>query len=181
MAEIIGLSEESIKKKYQKITWGMLLDLAEYLDEIGFPSEKRIAFKGESASKVEKKEMWLYYDEDGDPKLQTNLVPDKPDNMYFKDLMNPEFIIDVRDSIVAAVYTWKQYKEVDEWVEAGKRCVFRYGWAYKGAGCRDVSQEEARRLSKKHSFGKGFYTMSWIEIDGERVLEFNELSENDMW
>ena len=31
------------------------------------------------------------------------------------------------------------------------------------------------------SFGKGFYELSFIQYDGRTVLEFNELSLNDMW
>lgn len=31
------------------------------------------------------------------------------------------------------------------------------------------------------SFGKGFYELSFIKYDGRIVLEFNELSLNDMW
>ena len=66
------------------------------------------------------------------------------------------------------------------WVEAGNPCTFRYGWSYRGARSRRITQDEAREKLKKHSFGMGFYTMWWEEEDGETVLNFNELSENDM-
>lgn len=68
-----------------------------------------------------------------------------------------------------------------QWIEQGKPCVYRYGWAWKGAGARMLTQEKALELLPKYSFGKGFYELSFIKIDGDYVLEFNELSENDMW
>ena len=68
-----------------------------------------------------------------------------------------------------------------EWIEQGKPCVYRYGWAYRGAGARRLTQEKALKMLPHYSFGKGFYSLSYIEYEGEQVLEFNELSENDMW
>ena len=67
------------------------------------------------------------------------------------------------------------------WIEAGKPCVYRYGWGWKGAGARHLTKERALELLPKYSFGKGFYELSFININGEEVLEFNELSENDMY
>ena len=68
-------------------------------------------------------------------------------------------------------------------VNNGGKCVYRYGWAWKGAGAQEKTKEWAlERLSKSGwSFGKGFYELSWIKLNGETVLEFNELGENDMW
>lgn len=71
--------------------------------------------------------------------------------------------------------------EAQAWVEAGNPCTFRYGWGWKGASSRPISTEEAREKLKRHHFGMGFYTMGWEEEDGQVVLNFNELSENDMY
>lgn len=30
-------------------------------------------------------------------------------------------------------------------------------------------------------FGMGFYTLNYITLDGEQVLQFKELHENDLW
>lgn len=68
-----------------------------------------------------------------------------------------------------------------EWIEAGKPCVYRYGWGWKGAPARSITKEKALELLPKYSFGKGFYELSYIKLEGREVLEFNELSENDMW
>lgn len=68
-----------------------------------------------------------------------------------------------------------------QWVEKGNPCVYRKGWGWKGAGANYISKERALRLLPRYSFGKGFYELSFIKIDGKDTLEFNELSENDMW
>jgi hypothetical protein len=44
-----------------------------------------------------------------------------------------------------------------------------------------MTKEKALELLPKYSFGMGFYELSFINLNGEEVLEFNELSENDMW
>ena len=68
-----------------------------------------------------------------------------------------------------------------EWIEAGKPCVYRYGWGWKGASARPITKEEALKLLTKYSFGIGFYELSFIKVNGEDTLEFNELSANDMY
>lgn len=68
-----------------------------------------------------------------------------------------------------------------QWVESGRPCVYRNGFAYRGASARTISQDKAKQLLPSYSFGKGFYELGWVKINGETVLEFNELSENDMW
>lgn len=68
-----------------------------------------------------------------------------------------------------------------QWIEEDKPCVYRYGWGYRGAGARPISKEKALSLLPKYSFGMGFYELGFIKIDGVDTLEFNELSENDMW
>ena len=76
----------------------------------------------------------------------------------------------------------KETKEfVQQWIEAGNPCVYRYGWGWKGAGAKTLTNERALELLPNYSFGKGFYELSFIKEDGKDVLEFNELSENDMW
>ena len=75
----------------------------------------------------------------------------------------------------------KTIEAAKAWIEEGKPCVYRYGWGWKGASARPITKEKALELLPKYSFGKGFYELSFIKMDGEVVLEFNELSENDMW
>ena len=67
-----------------------------------------------------------------------------------------------------------------EWIEAGLPCVYRYGWGWKGAKARPITKEEALEKLPSYSFGIGFYCLHWGRSNGEQVLEFNELSENDM-
>lgn len=68
-----------------------------------------------------------------------------------------------------------------QWIEQGNPCIYRYGYGWKGAGAKTISKEEALDLLPKYSFGMGFYELGFIKIDGVDTLEFNELSENDMW
>lgn len=70
-----------------------------------------------------------------------------------------------------------------EWVNNGNLCIFRYGWAYRGARARVINKDEAlERLkqNKQWGFGMGFYKLSWRTHEGKPCLEFNELSANDM-
>ena len=75
----------------------------------------------------------------------------------------------------------KTKEKAREWIEAGKPCVYRYGWGWKGASARLMTNEEDLKKLPQYSFGKGFYLLDFIKVDGVDVLEFNELSENDMW
>lgn len=68
-----------------------------------------------------------------------------------------------------------------QWIEDGKPCCFRYGWGWKGAGARPLTKEQALKRLPDFDFGKGFYMLGFITIDGVETLEFNEVSENDMW
>ena len=68
-----------------------------------------------------------------------------------------------------------------QWIEEDKPCVYRHGWGYRGAGARPISKEKALSLLPKYSFDMGFYELDFIKIDGVDTLEFNELSENDVW
>lgn len=68
-----------------------------------------------------------------------------------------------------------------EWIEDGRPCVYRYGWGWKGATARPITKEKALNLLPKYSFGIGFYELDFIRFDGKDVLEFNELSLNDMY
>lgn len=68
-----------------------------------------------------------------------------------------------------------------KWIEDGKPCCYRYGWGWKGAGARLITNKQALKMLPGYSFGKGFYELSFIKIDGVETLELNELSENDMW
>jgi len=44
-----------------------------------------------------------------------------------------------------------------------------------------LTKEQALEKLPKFNFGMGFYELEWEEVNGERVLEFNELGENDLW
>lgn len=68
-----------------------------------------------------------------------------------------------------------------QWIEAGKPCIYRYGWGWKGAGAREITREEALKKLPYYNFGKGFYSLSFVKYGDKDALEFNELSENDMW
>ena len=67
------------------------------------------------------------------------------------------------------------------WIDAGKPCTYRHGFAYRGAEAKKISKEKATELLPKYEFGMGFYTLDYRTVDGEQVLEFNELSECDMY
>lgn len=68
-----------------------------------------------------------------------------------------------------------------KWILDGRPCVYRYGYAYRGAGAIRLEKKKALELLPKYSFGMGFYELSYITIDNVEYLEFNELGENDMW
>lgn len=76
------------------------------------------------------------------------------------------------------------------WIKEGKPCIYRHGWAYRGAYARRLTQEQALELLPKYDFGMGFYEIDFHEqsyTDKEHgllydaVLEFNELGENDLY
>lgn len=72
-------------------------------------------------------------------------------------------------------------KKAEDWINNGNPCIYRYGWAYRGASAREITKEKALELLPKYSFGMGFYELSFTKYNGKDVLEFNELSENDMY
>lgn len=179
---IVKMDEREIRKLYTQVTFKQIKELAYYLEAIHFPQGKKINYKGETVSSVNNPSFWLDYDEVHDePILKSNLVPHNPENLYFEDLLNYRFLLSLRDSIVKASEAYIMRDEARRWIEAGKKCVYRYGWKYRGAGCREITKEKALELFPKYDFGKGFWSLSWITEKGENVLEFNELSENDMW
>lgn len=180
--DITNMNEKEIMRLYSQVTFDKIQELANYLDSIEFPEKQKIPYKGPTASKVNNPVFWLEWDDENEePKLRSNLVPDKPRNLYFDDLLNYRFLVGLKDSVMKAAEVYKTRDEARRWIEAGKKCVYRYGWSYRGAGCREITKEKATELFPKYSFGKGFYSLSWITVEGEKVLEFNELSENDMW
>ena len=68
-----------------------------------------------------------------------------------------------------------------KWIEEGKPCAYQYGWGWKGASMRPITQEKALELLPRYRFGIGFYELSFTTHKGEEILLFNELSENDMY
>lgn len=81
---------------------------------------------------------------------------------------------------LAIVKSYSRQQIISEWIEKGRKCIYRYGFAWKGAKAKYISKEEALAKFPTYYFGKGFYTLSWTTYDGSVVLVFNELSENDM-
>ena len=68
-----------------------------------------------------------------------------------------------------------------EWIKEGKPCMFRYGYEWKGAGTRSITQEKALELLPKFSFGMGFYELDFVKYEGVEILLFNEFSANDLY
>lgn len=68
--------------------------------------------------------------------------------------------------------------EILKWIENGGKCLYCYGFIYKGATPREISKERALELLPKFSFGMGHYELSWYD---ENTLFFNEFSENDLY
>ena len=68
-----------------------------------------------------------------------------------------------------------------EWVNEGKPCIYRSGWAYRGARAKSITKEEALKLLPSYNFGIGFYSLSFHKEQGIEVLEFNKLSANDLY
>ena len=68
-----------------------------------------------------------------------------------------------------------------QWIEDNRPCVYRYGFAFKGASTKRITKEEALNLLPSYHFGIGFYEIGFIEFEGEMVLKFNEFGENDLY
>lgn len=66
------------------------------------------------------------------------------------------------------------------WIDKDKPCARRCGFAWKGAGTRKISKEEAKALLPGYGFGRGFYEIRF-EMIGEPTLVFIEYSESDMF
>ena len=81
---------------------------------------------------------------------------------------------------LAMVSHYSREEILEKWIKQGKRCIYREGWAYRGAKAKEISMEKAIELFPQYHFGKGFYEMGWLIEDGRVVLEFNELSVLDM-
>lgn len=173
-----------VKKQFARSAWEILGTIALRLKEYGYPQKMKFCVKDcGSCSKVEKKDQFVWWEEGKNkPVMRSTLVPGYSDLMYNKDLLNSDFLEKVADRADEVLQSYLERKEAEDWVNDGKLCVYRYGWGWKGAGARIITQERAKELLPKYSFGKGFYELGWTKTkDGEKALEFNELSENDMW
>ena len=177
---ILNMEVEEIEKLYKDITKNLKRKLATYLGEIEFPIRKKVSYTGPTVSKVNNPVFWLDKSEK-QYKLCSNLVPNKYDNAYIADLKNPEHIKGIIESFKPVVKSFLNKKEAQSWIENGGDCIYRYGWEWKGAGAKYLTKEDALKMFPTYSFGKGFYELSWTTMDGKKVLEFNKLSENDMW
>lgn len=67
-----------------------------------------------------------------------------------------------------------------EWIDKGKPCASRCGFAYRGAQARRITKEDARERLPKYDFGMGFYVLCFELLD-EPTLVFNEYSANDLY
>jgi hypothetical protein len=71
-----------------------------------------------------------------------------------------------------------------QWINEGKPCRYRCGYAYRGAWLRPLTNEKALEMLPKYNFtdGPAFYELLWSTDDnGEVILIFNEYTENDLW
>jgi len=179
---VTNLTKELIKNHFIKESREMINGIATAMYEAGMPLEYKIAFKGKTVSKVDKPYLWIASNRKRDGVcFKSNLVMDREDELYVADLLNYEFVDSIRESAEFAFECYSRNKEVDDWIENDMPCVYRHGWGYRGAGARTITKEQAKQMRPMYHFGKGFYELSWLEIEGKKYLEFNELSENDMW
>lgn len=75
----------------------------------------------------------------------------------------------------------KNKNEVLEFINNGGKCFYRYGLGFRGAVKRPITKDKALELFPSYSFGMGFYELSWITVDDEDAILFNEYSENDLY
>lgn len=68
-------------------------------------------------------------------------------------------------------------EEAKQWIEKGGKCMYRYGFAWKGARAEEITTERALELLPKFSFGMGYYE---LKFNGSELI-FNEYSEGDMF
>lgn len=71
-------------------------------------------------------------------------------------------------------------EQLSELVGLGMKCVYRYGWAYRGAQAQAIGKESALELLASYDYGKGFHQLQYSVKENVPTLEFNELSELDM-
>lgn len=65
-------------------------------------------------------------------------------------------------------------------IDDGIPCYYRYGFKYKGAQERPISQKKALELLPHYHPGMGFYELCTETIGGKESIVFNEYSEVDM-
>ena len=71
-------------------------------------------------------------------------------------------------------------EQLTKLINMGMPCYYRHGWAYRGAGEREIAKEKALELLPHYSYGMSFYMLKFKKKFGTPVLEFNELGENDL-
>lgn len=71
-------------------------------------------------------------------------------------------------------------EQLAELINMGMPCYYRHGWAYRGAGEREITKEKALEILPHYSYGMGFYMLKFKKKFCTPVLEFNELGENDL-
>lgn len=68
-------------------------------------------------------------------------------------------------------------EEAKKWIEKGGKCMYRYGFAWKGARAEEITAERALELLPSYDFGVGYYE---LKFNGSELI-FNEYSEGDMF
>lgn len=122
----------------------------------------------------------------GDPKwkfddeLHTYCIMAKVQGEVVKITKEGSIVEGNPQELMAEVSHYSMDEILEKWIRAGKRCIYREGWAYRGAKSKVISNEDAERMLPQYHFGKGFYELSWTMDDGKVALEFNELSVLDM-
>lgn len=72
-----------------------------------------------------------------------------------------------------------------QWVNDGKPCTYRHGFAWKGAKQKPITVERAKELisEKDWDFQNGPCSreLNWERYEGQDVLNFTQYGMNDMW
>ena len=70
-----------------------------------------------------------------------------------------------------------------KFIENGGKAVYVFGlWNEGGTPkSKEWALDKLLNESSQWTFGMGFHTLNFIQMNGETVLQFKELHENDMW
>lgn len=175
-------NDSLVMKRFLRLSFDILNELAEDLGIEDFVDIRVECNKSIAKGAPERQLFWICRCDEGEYRIQSNLVKDRPYSLYKVDLYRPEYIDEIVKSFYKSFTKFIERRKAEEHVKNNGKCYFQYGLGYRGAGLREISSQDAKEKIKRHNFGKGFYTMYWhTEKDGTRSLVFNELGENDLW